>query len=117
MDYQEKILELAIKEGLQVLKGEKLENIYNQLFLKLIKENEDLKYIINKNTIMIEDLENMVRRVETDKYNLNIRKENLEDKNKDLEDNNESINKKFLYLKDNLLKTLADEYDKAKEEN
>jgi hypothetical protein len=80
INYQDKLLELAKKEGIQALQGQKLEDIYNRVFQKILKENEELKEISNKNAIIIEDLEKAIHRLQVDKYNLNLRKENLERK-------------------------------------
>jgi DNA repair ATPase RecN len=46
MNYQEKLLELAKKEGIQGLKGEKFEDIYNKVFFKLLSENKQLNQAI-----------------------------------------------------------------------
>lgn len=42
MNYQEELLDLARKEGIQVFRGMLLEHIYDELFLKLSTDNERL---------------------------------------------------------------------------
>ena len=116
--YQDKLLTLAKEKGVQTLQGEKLEDIYNEVFQKIMVENQELemkylKFYEMAKRLDLEKAENINRINEMSEIINNYKKE-IESSNV-----NQLINKNISRIlkelltrtKDNEIKELIDMID------